>query len=338
MSLIYLTYFTFDKVLTKRQVMKKFLFTLLLTIISFTVFSQAEITENEIENHIKFLTSEKNKGRYPGGKENKRVVKYLIKAFKEMGFGTFSKNYKQTFKAALRVEKGVEKQPIVKTCNVVGYIEGNDPDFKNEYIVLGAHYDHLGLGGPSSKSEKENTIHYGADDNASGTAALLEIAEKLVLKKGQLKRSVVFIAFGAEEQGLLGSKYFVEHPLVPLSQIKLMINMDMVGRMNDEKHVYMGGAGTFPGGVNFMQTLGESLNLTPIVHAGSVGGSDHVSFYKKGISVLGIHTGGHPQYHTPEDTLSLINLLGEKEVCEFVFQTILAKASSAEPMYFIDQD
>ena len=153
-----------------------------------------------------------------------------------------------------------------------------------------------------------------------------------------LKRSILFIAFGAEEQGLLGSRYFVDNPMVPLSQIKLMINMDMVGRLNKEKHLHMGGAGTFPDGVNFMQTLGESSDLNPIVHAGSVGGSDHVSFYRKGISVLGMHTGGHPQYHTPEDTIDLINLKGEVLVCEYIFEAIMKMASTNYKMKFIKQD
>lgn len=316
---------------------KVFLF-LLLASINFNVFSQSEITEKELKEHLLFLTSEKNAGRYPGGKANKRVVKYLKKEFKKIGVIPFDVGYKQNFKATLRVVKGVDKKPVVKTCNVLGFIEGNDANLKNEYIVLGAHYDHLGLGGLSSKSDKKNTIHYGADDNASGTAALLEIAEKIESQKHLLKRSIIFIAFGAEEQGLLGSKYFVENPLVPLSQIKLMINMDMVGRMNKDKHVYMGGAGTFPDGVNFMQALGESLNLTPIVHAGSVGGSDHVSFYKKDISVLGMHTGGHPQYHTPEDTVDLININGQKQVCEYIFKTIMKLASTDYKMTFIKQD
>ena len=318
--------------------MNKYLLFLVLNIISVSVFSQSEITENELKEHLLFLTSEKNAGRYPGGKNNKRVVKYLEKEFKNLDLNFFKEDYKQSFEAQLRVDKGADQKPKVTTWNVVGYIEGNDPVLKDEFIVLGAHYDHLGLGGPSSKSEKKNTIHYGADDNASGTAALLEIAEKIASQKKQLKRSVLFIAFGAEEQGLLGSSYFVENPLVPLSQIKLMINMDMVGRLNEQKQVYMGGAGTFPDGVSFMQNLGESLELNPIVHAGSVGGSDHVSFYKKGVSVLGMHTGGHPQYHTPEDTIELLNIKGEKQVCEYVFQAIMEFASTNYKMKFIKQD
>lgn len=318
--------------------MKKALWFLVLNSFCFITFSQSEITENELRTHIAFLTSSKNAGRYPGGKANKRVVKYLIKDFKKLGLKAFGKTHKQAFDATLRVEKHIEKKPVVTTWNVVGFIEGNDPTLKNEYIVLGAHYDHLGLGGPSSKSDKKNTIHYGADDNASGTAALLEIAEKIASNRTQLKRSVLFIAFGAEEQGLLGSRHFVENPLAPLSQIKLMINMDMVGRLNKEKHVYMGGAGTFPDGVTLMKTLGTDLGLTPIVHAGSVGGSDHVSFYRKGISVLGMHTGGHPQYHTPEDTLDLLNIKGEVQVCNYIYNTIMKIASTDYEMVFIKQD
>ena len=310
---------------------------LIINFICFNVFSQSEITEGEIKDHLLFLTSKDKAGRAPGGKENRKVVRYIENEFKRLGLNKFEKGYKQKFEAKLRVYKG-ESDKTAKTCNVVGFIEGNDEVLKNEYIVLGAHYDHLGLGGPSSKSNKKNVIHYGADDNASGTAALLEIAEKIVSKKSKLKRSIVFIAFGAEEHGLLGSQYFVENPLVPRAQIRLMINMDMVGRLNTEKHVYMGGAGTFPNGVNFMQTLGESLNLTPIVHAGSVGGSDHVSFYKKRISVLGIHTGGHPQYHTPEDTIDLINLKGEVLVCEYIFQTIMKLGTTDYKLEFINQD
>lgn len=311
---------------------------LLLSFICFSGFSQSDITEYELKNHILFLASEKNAGRYPGGKANRKVVKYIRKDFKKVGLISFDKKYKQKFKARLRVEKGADEKPLAKTCNVVGYFEGNDSVLKNEYIILGAHYDHLGMGGPSSKSNKNNTIHYGADDNASGTAALLEIAEKVASNNQDLKRSVIFIAFGAEEQGLLGSKHFVENPLVPLSQIKLMINMDMVGRLNKQNHVYIGGAGTFPNGVDLMQILGESLDLTPIVHAGSVGGSDHVSFYSKNLSVLGLHTGGHAQYHTPEDTSDLINIPGEKKVCEYIYKALMEIATTNYKLEFIKQD
>lgn len=316
--------------------MKTYSFILLFVSVCLPSFSQQEITTQEIKKHIQFLASEENSGRLPGGKQNKKVVKYLRKEFKKTGLRSFGNKYKQSFTAELRVDTG--NKPKVKTWNVIGFIEGNDANLKHEYIVLGAHYDHLGLGGPSSKSEKRGVVYHGADDNASGVSALLEIAEKLMAHKKELKRSVIFIALGAEEQGLLGSKYFVEHPLVPLSQIKLMMNMDMVGRLNAKNQVYVNGAGTFPGGKEFMKDLGKSLGLNPIVFKGSVGGSDHVSFYKKEISVMGLHTGGHKQYHTPEDTLDLINLEGEKMICEYIYQTILVKATTTDKLYFINQD
>ncbi|WP_242094193.1 M28 family metallopeptidase [Aestuariivivens sediminicola] len=301
------------------------------------VFSQGEITVEELKAHIVFLSSDENLGRAPGGHPNRQVVRYIKNEFKAMGLRSFKRGFKQKFDAKIRVDKGMPEKED-KTCNVIGFVEGNDPVLKKEVILLGAHYDHLGLGGPSSKSDQRGVVYHGADDNASGTSALLEIAEYIMAQKDQLKRSVVFVAFGAEEQGLLGSRYFVEHPPVRLTQIKLMINMDMVGRMNADKHVYMNGAGTFPKGVEFMKSLGESLGVSPIVHAGSVGGSDHVSFYKKNISVLGMHTGAHPQYHTPEDTIEFINFEGQKLVCEYIAQAILRKATSDDAMYFIYQD
>lgn len=318
--------------------MKKTLIFLPLFLFYFSGFSQVEITENELKDHIQFLASEKNAGRYPGTKANRDVVKYITKDFKKQGLLPLEKGYQQKFKARLRVDKGEPEKHLAKTSNVVAYLEGNDPVLKNEYIILGAHYDHLGMGGPSSKSDQRNTIYYGADDNASGTAALMEIAEKVAANKHDLKRSVIFIAFGAEEQGLLGSQYFVDNPLIPLSQIKLMINMDMVGRLNEANHVYMNGAGTFPNGVEFMQKLGESLDLTPVVHAGSVGGSDHVSFFKAGLSVLGIHTGAHPQYHLPEDIADLINIPGEKKVSDYIYAALMKFATTDYKMEFIPQD
>ncbi|WP_242083438.1 M28 family metallopeptidase [Aestuariivivens sediminis] len=315
----------------------KYVFLVGIHVFCFSMFSQDGITVNELHAHMLFLTSNDNAGRAPGGHANRQVVHYIRNEFKALGLKSFQNGYKQKFVAKLKADKN---QPVkdAKTWNVIGFFEGNDPILKREFLVLGAHYDHLGLGGPSSKSEKRGVVYHGADDNASGTAALLEIAEYIMSQKGKLKRSVIFVAFGAEEQGLLGSQYFVNHPPVRLSQLKLMINMDMVGRMNTEKQVYMGGAGTFPNGVEFMRSLGESLGLTPIVHAGSVGGSDHVSFYKKNISVLGMHTGGHPQYHTPEDTVDFINFEGQKQVCEYIAQVILRKAESEEAMSFIYQE
>lgn len=284
-------------------------------------FSQTEITEKELENHIQFLTADSLAGRFPGTKANEQVVNYLVNDFKSNDISTLI----QEFEAELRKDKST-----VTTWNVLGLVEGKDSILKKEIIVLGAHYDHLG--------KKGDSIYHGADDNASGTAALLEIAEKIVAHKNELKRSVIFIAFGAEEQGLLGSQFFVENPIVSLEKIKLMINMDMLGSLNEKSHVYIGGAGTFPNGEKLMKKLGKPNHVNPVVHVGSVGGSDHVSFYKKGISVLGIHTGGNEHYHKPSDTIETLNISGEVNVANYIYQAIMEIATSVRELKFIPKD
>lgn len=317
-------------------------FNTILSVLFVTLFilpltAQEEITVPELYEHIETLTDEKFKGRAPGGRLNKKLIRYIRRDLKKSGVKSFDGGYFQSFQAQIRTPKDQPPGPEVKTWNVVGLIPGSHPRLKEEYIVLGAHYDHLGHGGPSSRAENQSGIHAGADDNASGTAALLEIAEKLAANRKLLERSIIVVAFGAEEQGLLGSRYFIENPPVPKNNIKLMINMDMVGRLNDEKHIYMGGAGTFPGGMDLMKTRGIEMGLTPIVHAGEVGGSDHVSFYREKISVLGLHTGGHPQYHTPEDTIDLINFSGQRKVAAYIYEVILHVASEKQELRFIDQ-
>ena len=201
------------------------------------------------------------------------------------------------FVSAQKLTASVKVETIkIAAANIVGVIEGSDPELKKEYIVLGAHYDHLGHGGYGTGSLKPDTtaIHNGADDNASGTSALIEIAKAASRSRKKLKRSIIVVAFAAEEEGLLGSQYFAAHLPVPDSSVKVMLNMDMVGRLNAENQLYMGGAGTFPGGVDFMKSLKQGSGLKPVVHAGGVGGSDHVSFSRKGISCIGFHTGVHP--------------------------------------------
>lgn len=247
--------------------------------------------------------------------------------------------YGKVSSVPLTVSVSIENEEVVAK-NIAGIISGNDPLLSDEYIVLGAHYDHLGYGGYGTGSLQPDTvaIHNGADDNASGTAALLAIAAELSHNRKQLKRSVIVIAFSAEEEGLLGSRYFVDHLPVPASAIKVMVNMDMVGRLNSEDQLYMGGAGTFPGGVDFMKKTGEGSGLNLVVHAGSVGGSDHVSFYQKEISCVGLHTGGHPQYHKPSDDANLINIPGIEKVAKYIYHVVYGLANREYAFGFIKQD
>ena len=251
-----------------------------------------------------------------------------------------SLNGEQPFELIPTVNAVVDIQPRkVKTANVVGVIQGTDPELKDEYIVLGAHYDHLGMGGFFTGSLQPDTvaIHNGADDNASGSAAIMTVAAQLAKDHQLLKRSVIIVAFSAEEEGLLGSEYFIEHPPVPIEKIKVMINLDMVGHLDQQKELYIGGCGTFAQGIPLLDSLKKESALKVYVIAGGVGGSDHVSFYRKNIPVLGMHTGGHPEYHTPKDDLETLNIPGEEKVCDFVYEAIKKIANIPGKIEFIKQ-
>lgn len=188
-------------------------------------------------------------------------------------------------------------------------------------VVIGAHYDHLGYGeeGNSLYRGKEKMIHPGADDNASGTAGLLELAKLLKKTKG-LRTNYLFVAFSGEESGLIGSKYFTEHATVPLNKISYMINMDMIGRLNDSTHVLtIGGYGTSP---EWAELINSTLNkkiFTLNIDSSGTGPSDHTSFYLKSIPVLFFFTGIHPDYHKPSDRPDKINYTGEMQVIRLVY-------------------
>jgi len=220
------------------------------------------------------------------------------------------------------IDVETEVKAIEKTArNVAGILEGNDEQLKNEYIVIGAHYDHLGIDQLLTSSMykgSEKVIHYGADDNASGTAGVLELAEKFVSMKDQLKRSFIFIAFSGEELGLLGSSYFVNNPPIPLENIITMLNMDMVGRLNDESNLTVIGAGTSTNWKNLLEEKNNYELKLSLSESGS-GGSDHQVFYNKNIPVLFFFTGTHEDYHRPTDVAERINYEGQEKVLHYVF-------------------
>jgi aminopeptidase YwaD len=211
-------------------------------------------------------------------------------------------------------------QKKARTENVVGLIEGSDPLLKDEYIVVGAHYDHLGFGGPGSGSRKPDTVavHHGADDNASGTAMVIELAGKMAGEKKNLKRSILFVAFSGEEMGLLGSKYFTDHSPVDMKKIKAMFNFDMVGRFDKEKNsISVSGTGTSLEGDSIILKYERGLKFTVTHSPDGYGPSDHASFYASNIPVFYFTTGAHTDYHTPEDLANRLNYEKEKEIGEF---------------------
>ncbi len=257
----------------------------------------------------------------------------------------------------------------VPASNVGGILDGSDPTLKNEVIVIGAHYDHLGRGGEGSLAPKEGDVHHGADDNASGTAGLLELARIFSGQHPRPRRTIVFIAFSGEEEGLLGSNYYVNHPIVPLANTVAMINMDMIGRMKNNKLI-VGGMGTS----QEWRELVENANrgFTPYV-IGTVSGSsasearavmgtydpkttdndkkpqflltlnedgfgpsDHSSFYAKQIPVLFFWTGTHEDYHKPSDTADKINYPDEARIVGVVARVVRdLDANDEKPTYTV---
>ena len=245
--------------------------------------------------------------------------------------------------------------------NVVGILPGSDPNWKNEAIVIGAHYDHLGLGGEGSGSLSARTgIHHGADDNASGVAGLIELARMFSSQNPKPRHTIVFIAFSGEEEGLIGSNYYVNHPIIALANTAAMVNMDMIGRLK-EKSLIVGGVGTAQewrtliGAANDVQGMTVSLNSAgadrtnlpnsiPVVTGSNgkpvvtldpgkkfvltlnedgFGPSDHSSFYAKQVPVLFFWTGNHEDYHKPSDTADKINYEGEARIVSFVARIVL---------------
>ena len=214
---------------------------------------------------------------------------------------------------------------IRKSRNVIGYLDNNAP----YTIVIGAHFDHLGYGedGNSMIRTGDLGIHNGADDNASGTSSMIELA--FLLKNSKAKQyNYLFLAFSAEELGLNGSKYFVENPSVPLNSINYMINMDMIGRMNDStKTITVGGYGTSPSWKTMIESVKKKDFMMKFDSSGT-GPSDHSSFYRKDIPVLFFFTGLHSDYHKPSDDADKINYVGMLKIIRFIQQMIEANKNN----------
>lgn len=222
--------------------------------------------------------------------------------------------------ARIGVRIQVERR-TAPTRNVIGLVEGSDPQLKNEVVVIGAHYDHLGTGGEGSlHNSSEPAIHHGADDNASGTAGLLELAHYFAAHREKLGRSVAFMGFSGEEIGLLGSLHWTKNPTIPLERVVTMINMDMIGRMaNDSVQVI--GTGSSPAWSKLLEEVNAPHRLALKGNASTMsgfGGSDQQSFYARSIPVLFFFTGPHADYHRPSDTWEKVNAVGVEKIARLV--------------------
>lgn len=330
-------------------------FLLVFSISAQTVPVKIDASQAALRRHVEYLASDKLAGRRTGEPGATYAAGYIANMFAKFKLkpGARSKNGKPNYMQPFSYTPVVQNPhnptepataaPGVKArdaYNVIGILEGTDKQLRQEAIVIGAHYDHLGLGGAGSLAANPDAsgIHHGADDNASGTSAVIELAREFAKTKTN-KRTLIFIAFSGEEEGLFGSKYYVNNPVFPLEKTVAMINLDMVGRVTNNK-LTIGGMGT----ASEWKSLVEKKNIneaaiipvaqtTPphiktsipalnkfdlALNEDGVGPSDHASFYLKNIPVLFFFSGTHLDYHKPSDTADKINFEGLDRVRLFV--------------------
>jgi hypothetical protein len=219
--------------------------------------------------------------------------------------------------------------------NVVGLLPGGDPALRDQIIVIGAHYDHLGLGQRNSLAPQlAGQIHYGADDNASGAAGVIELACDMAEHAQQLKRSVLFVSFAGEELGLLGSAAYTRSPLFPLDKTSTMINLDMIGRVKDRK-IYIGGVGTAAEFRALLEAENKEVKLTLEFSSGGYGGSDHTSFTAKQVPVLFFFSGLHSDYHRPTDTWDKIDAKDAADVLRLAERVAMRLDAEPSPPQFV---
>lgn len=237
------------------------------------------------------------------------------------------------------IELAIERT-TVEVKNVIGILEGNGP-LARETVILGAHYDHLGRGerGSLERDEKNRQqFHYGADDNGSGTVAMLELARRFATSKGRNGRRIVFMAFAGEEQGLIGSRHFVNKPTFPLSDVAAMVNLDMVGRVRPEKntkkdHLQIGGTGSAKEFDPLVDALAKKHDFHLSKDPSGYGPSDHTSFTEKKIPVFFLFSGLHEQYHKPTDTVQTINFPGMRKVVHLTGEMLVQLANMPRPTF-----
>ncbi|NJN42148.1 MAG: M20/M25/M40 family metallo-hydrolase [Flammeovirgaceae bacterium] len=288
-------------------------------LIGFANCTGQTLDETKIRKHIKILASDSLQGRNTGSEGEKMAASYIQSEFKKMKL--VAKGDNKSYLQSFPFKSGMHGTGAEGTANnIIGFIDNKAANT----IIIGAHYDHLGLGndGSSLDANPQGKIHNGADDNASGTAGVIELARYFQNNKVKEKNNFLFICFSGEELGLFGSKYFTENPTIDLNAVTYMINMDMIGRLDPTTNsVAVSGTGTSPVWEPLLSKLSTD-KLQIKTDSSGMGPSDHSSFYIKNIPALHFFTGSHTDYHKPSDDFEKINYSGEVEVLNLIVKVI----------------
>lgn len=286
-------------------------------------------TAQKLRVYIEYLASDSLKGRQTGTEGEKLAAEYIAKRYEEIGLKPFGgTDWSHGFEFSKTNPHGqVSDSTVYSGQNVLGYLDKGG----NTTVIIGAHYDHLGHGISGSLDPESGEIHNGADDNASGIAGMLIIAEELSKSKRRNDNNYLFAAFSGEELGLYGSKAVANSDAVKNLNASYMLNFDMIGRLNEERTLVLNGTGTSPSWNAVLDSMDTDLNLTK--HPSGLGPSDHSSFYLNDMPVLHLFTGQHSEYHKPGDDAHLINYEGLEDITEFVV-SLIHELDSDSPLAF----
>ncbi len=293
-------------------------------IIGMSVFGQAGIESEILKKHVYFLAADSLEGRGLATEAGLKAGNYIADYFREIGLQAVGDSYFHPFFARIG-------QTMLEGRNIVGMVEGSDPVLKHEYIVLGAHYDHISY----TLDDGAKVVFNGADDNASGTAAVMEIGRALAGQKGNLKRSVILVAFDGEESSLIGSSKFVKDNTVPAGQIKLMMSLDMIGRYAESKSLIMGAMESLEGGAERLMPYAGKHNIKIKKTNGEIfNRTDTKPFGDAGIPAVYVSSGIIGPYHKPEDDPETLDYEGMEKISNMLVDlTIdLANAESLVPV------
>lgn len=283
---------------------------------------KSTISISQIKQDVEILAADDMEGRETGTPGEMKAALYISERMKAIGLtakgdsNSYLQHYTKQIKSNPHDDAPAADDPVIDGYNVVGYLDHS----AEKTIVLGAHYDHLGYGSEGSLHTGEKAIHNGADDNASGVASILAMAEELKSKKYN-DHNYLFIAFSGEEKGLWGSNYFAKNPTIAKEKMNMMVNLDMVGRLNEDRQIAVHGVGTSP---SFDATLDNenTYQLKTTKQLSGVGPSDHTSFYLEDIPVLHFFTGQHEHYHKPGDDSHLVNYDGIVDISNYIVDIV----------------